>query len=282
MEILLNALVATSVLGLVAVGLYIVYGLMGVINMAHGEMMTIGAYAMVVLGAGGVNFWLAVVVAVAVVAVVGLVLELTVVRFLYGVGGLSTLLATWGVSIAIQQGLQLRFGPSGQYIDAPIAQTTDLLGFSYPVYRLVLLGLSMIVLTGVILIIKKTRIGLLVRATMDGREKAEAMGINTRLLYLVAFVAGSGLAGLAGALIAPLASVTPLMGLDYVVQAFLVVMLGGIESVFAPIAGAAVIGGVASLMTNVSGATIAQILVLGLVVVGVYFRPNGLFGKARQ
>lgn len=278
MEILLNALVATSVLGLVAVGLYIVYGLMGVINMAHGEMMTIGAYAMVVLGAGGVNFWLA----VAVVAVVGLVLELTVVRFLYGVGGLSTLLATWGVSIAIQQGLQLRFGPSGQYIDAPIAQTTDLLGFSYPVYRLVLLGLSMIVLTGVILIIKKTRIGLLVRATMDGREKAEAMGINTRLLYLVAFVAGSGLAGLAGALIAPLASVTPLMGLDYVVQAFLVVMLGGIESVFAPIAGAAVIGGVASLMTNVSGATIAQILVLGLVVVGVYFRPNGLFGKARQ
>lgn len=282
MEILLNALVATSVLGLVAVGLYIVYGLMGVINMAHGEMMTIGAYAMVVLGAAGVNFWLAVVVAVAVVGLVGLVLELTVVRFLYRVGGLSTLLATWGVSIAIQQGLRLRFGPSGQYIDAPIAQTTDLLGFSYPVYRLVLLGLSVGVLATVILVLKKTRAGLLVRATMDGREKAEAMGINTRMLYLVAFVAGSTLAGLAGALIAPLASVTPLMGLDYVVQAFLVVMLGGIESVFAPIAGAAVIGGVASLMTNISGATIAQILVLGLVVIGVYFRPNGLLGKARQ
>lgn len=282
MEIVLNALTATSVLALVAVGLYIVYGLMGVINMAHGEMLTIGAYAMVVLVGAGMNFWLAAIAATVLLAAIGLLLEIGLVRHLYGVGGLSTLLATWGLSIVIQQALRLYFGPSGQYIDAPISTTTDLLGFPYPVYRFLLLGVSIAALVGVILLFWRTRLGLVIRATMDGRERAELMGIDTKRVYRLAFVLGSALAGLAGALIAPLTAVTPLMGLDYVVQSFLVVMLGGVQSVLAPLGGAAVIAGVASLATNVVSATFAQTLTFALVFVAIALRPNGLFGRERR
>jgi branched-chain amino acid transport system permease protein/urea transport system permease protein len=281
-EILLNALTATSVLALVAVGLYVVYGLMGVINMAHGEMLTLGAYTMVVLVGAGVDFWLAVGCATVLLGAIGLLLEVGVVRHLYGVGGLSTLLATWGLSIVIQQALRLHFGPSGQYIDAPTGSTTDAFGFPYPVYRLVLLGISLAALGVVILVFRRTRAGLVIRAAMDGRDRAELMGIDTKRVYRLAFVGGSALAGLAGALIAPLAAVTPLMGLEYVVQSFLVVMLGGVQTVLAPLGGAALIAGVTSLATNVVSATFAQTLTFALVFVAVALRPHGLFGKERR
>jgi branched-chain amino acid transport system permease protein/urea transport system permease protein len=281
-QILLNALTATSVLALVAVGLYIVYGLVGVINMAHGEMLTIGAYTAVVVVGAGVPFWLAVAAAVVVAAAVGLVLEAVVLRFLYGVAGLATLLATWGVSIALQQAVRLHFGPSGQYIDAPVNSTVVLFGESYPVYRLVLLAIAVCVLAGVIYTLTRTRVGVEIRATMDDRDKAELMGINTRRVFRGAVVVGTAIAGLAGALLAPITAVTPLMGLDYVVQSFLVVMVGGVESVLAPLAGATLVGGFASVATNYVGATLAQILVLLVVALAVYFRPNGLVGRAGE
>jgi urea transport system permease protein len=136
-----------------------------------------------------------------------------------------------------------------------------------------------VVLASLVLAYTKTSAGLTIRATMDGSERAESMGINSRRVYAVTFVVGSAVAGLTGALIAPLASVTPLMGTQYVVQAFLVVMVGGVGSVLAPIGGAVLIGGSSSLLTNYVGATAAQIAVLGGVVVAIYLRPNGLFGK---
>jgi branched-chain amino acid transport system permease protein/urea transport system permease protein len=280
MNILLNVLVTVSITLLVAVGLYIVYGLMNVINMAHGELLTIGAFTVVIASEHGVPFWLGALLAAGVAGLVGLVLEAVVIRRLYGVGGLSTLLATWGVAIAAQQLLRIVFGPSAQFVSAPVSGTVNVLGTDYSAYRLVLLGVSVVVLTGLVLVFTRTSLGLTVRATMDGSDRAEAMGINSRRVYAVTFVVGSAMAGLAGALIAPLASVTPLMGTQYVVQAFLVVMVGGVGNVLAPIAGAVLIGGSSSLMTNYIGATPAQIAVLGGVVVAIYFRPNGLYGKS--
>ncbi|HEX7299460.1 MAG TPA: hypothetical protein VF257_10655 [Solirubrobacteraceae bacterium] len=282
MQLALNALTATSVLALVAVGLYIVYGLVGVINMAHGEMLTIGAYTAVVLVGANVPFWLAIVAATAVSALVGLALEAGVLRYLYGIPGLATLLATWGVSIALQQALRLHFGPSGQYIDAPLNSTVQLFGEAYPAYRLVLLGIAVCVLGGVVYTLTRTTVGIEIRATMDDRQKAELMGIDTRRLLRGAVVAGTAIAGLAGALIAPITAVTPLMGLDYVVQSFLVVMVGGVETVLAPIAGATLVGGIGSIATNAVGATWAQIMILLLVALSVYFRPNGLVGRPAQ
>jgi urea transport system permease protein len=278
-NILLNVCVTVSITLMVAVGLYIVYGLMNVINMAHGELLALGAFSVVITSEHGVPFWIGVLIAAAVAGFVGLILETVVIRRLYGVGGLSTLLATWGVAIAAQQLLRLIFGPSAQFVSPPVSGTVDVLGTAYSGYRLLFLVIAVVVLASLVLAYTKTSAGLIIRATMDGSERAEAMGINSRRVYAVTFVVGSAVAGLTGALIAPLASVTPLMGTQYVVQAFLVVMVGGVGSVLAPIGGAVLIGGSSSLLTNYVGATAAQIAVLGGVVVAIYLRPNGLFGK---
>jgi urea transport system permease protein len=279
MESVLNVLTSVAVLAVVAVGLYIIFGLMQVINMAHGDMLMLGAYSTFVLTQAGLNFWVAAAAATVIVGIIGGLIELGVVRFLYQSGNLSTMLATWGVSIVLQQIVKLIFGPQGQFVDVPMSSMVSVFGTEYPAYRVMILLICVFILAAIFLILKKTRAGLLVRATMDRTDMAEAMGINTKRVYSFGFVAGSALAGLAGALVSPIASISPLMGLDYVTKSFLVVMVGGTESMFSTIGGAAIIGGLQNILNYFMDATKSWMIVLIIVIVAIWIRPQGVFSK---
>ncbi|WP_019121163.1 branched-chain amino acid ABC transporter permease [Brevibacillus massiliensis] len=278
-ENVLNIITSISILAVVAVGLYIIFGLMQVINMAHGDMVMLGAYVTLVLTQAEFNFWIAALLAALIVGLIGGLIERGVVQFLYKSGNLSTMLATWGVSIMLQQIVKLIFGPQGQFVDVPIMSMTNIFGVDYPTYRLVLLMICIAILATVFFLLKKTRIGLLVRATMDNTTMAEAMGISTKQVYFFGFIGGSALAGFAGALLSPIANISPLMGLDYVTKSFLVVVIGGVESMLSAVGGSAIIAGIQNLLNNFMDATQSWIIILVIVIITTWIRPQGVFSK---
>jgi urea transport system permease protein len=276
-----NGISLASILLLAALGLALSFGLMRVINMAHGEILMMGGYLTYMtlkFVPHGPGYLLGIVVAFAGAALFGAVLELTLIRRLYG-RPLDTLLATWGVSLIMQQGARSIFGPIGDEVTAPswlsgsINLTT---GLNLPMVRLFIILLSVLVLAGVLLLIARTRIGLLVRAVHQDRDMAEALGINTRMVDLLVFAIGSGVAGLAGSALALIAPVTPTVGQSYIVYAFLVVILGGLGSVPGT-AIAAVIVGVFSAGAQVfTSVSTSDVLLLLFVIAFIQFRPRGI------
>lgn len=275
----MNILTNIAFLAVIAVGLYLIFGLMNIINLAHGDMVMLGAYAVCLLTEAGLNFWISVVAAALIVGLIGGMVERGVVQFLYRSGNLSTLLATWGVSICLQQIMRLIFGPQGKHVNVPITSMVSIGSLDYPAYRLILLAVCALVIIGLYLILKKTRVGLLIRSTMDSPRMAEAMGINTNQVYFMGFALGSALAGLAGGLIAPLVSVSPLMGMSYVTQSFLTVIVGGVQTIFSTVGGAVMIGGTQNFLTNYLDAVQSWMSVLVLVIISIWLRPQGVFSK---
>jgi urea ABC transporter permease protein UrtB len=273
--VILNSLTLISILMLVGLGLAVIFGLMGVINNSHGEFVTIGAFSVSIVQALGGSFWTALAIAPLVGAVFGWVVEKTLVRHLY-TRPLDTILATTGLSLIIQQSLQLAFGAGPQKVIAPINASVDLFGANYPVYRLVLIALSVLIIGICYLLIKRTRFGLDLRTVIQNRQMAESLGIDTRRVYSVAFCAGAALAAVAGVLIAPLTAVVATMGVNYLARSFFVVIVGGAGSVMGVVAGSAIVGGFESLLNYVIPATLSQALVLIMAIVIVRFRPNGL------
>jgi urea transport system permease protein len=272
----LNAMTLISILMLIGLGLAIIFGLMGVINMAHGEFVTIGAFSLAVIQGAGGSFWLALLIAPVIGGAVGLLVEQSLIRHLY-TRPLATILATWGVSLILQQGLQLAFGAAPQMVTSPIASSIDIFGASYPCYRIALIGMAVTVMTACFIMVRRTRFGLDLRAVIQNRDMAEALGINTARIYAIAFAAGAALAALAGVLIAPLTAVTAQMGVNYLARSFFVVIVGGAGSVPGVVAGSVVIGGSETVLNYAIPATLSQALVLVLAVVIVRLRPNGLF-----
>jgi branched-chain amino acid transport system permease protein/urea transport system permease protein len=278
-----NAASAVSLLALVSLGLFIVFGMMKVINMAHGEFYMLGAYAMWWLLERGVNFWLNLVAAALVVGLFGIVVERTVVQRLYARGDLSTLLATFGLSILLQRGIAITFGDRPQFVAAPISGGPTILGNTYPAYQIVAMILAFAVIAGVILLFLRTGFGLRARATIVNPSMSAALGIDTARMNALSFALGSALAGFAGALAAPFVSVVPAMGLDWVVRAFLVVIVAGVGAIGAALGGAAIVGGWEAGFTAAYDATYAQITVLIIVWALVLLRPRGLFtGSGRR
>lgn len=273
--VILNSLTLISVLMLVGLGLAVIFGLMGVINMSHGDFVTVGAFSVAIVQSLGGNFWLALALAPLVGAAFGWAVEKSLVRFLY-TRPLATILATWGLSLIIQQTLQLAAGAAPQKVIAPISSSVDLFGVNYPAYRLVLIGLSIAVIAGCHLLIRRTQFGLDLRTVIQNREMAESLGIDTRRVYTVAFCAGAALAAIAGVLIAPLTSVVAQMGVNYLARSFFVVIVGGAGSVLGVVAGSGVVGGIESLFNYVIPATLSQALVLVIAIVIVRFRPSGI------
>src|SRR3984957_8630690 len=237
---LFNGISVASILLLAALGLALSFGLMRVINMAHGEILMMGGYLTYVslqIFPHGIGYPIGMLVASVGTALFGGLLELTLIRRLYG-RPLDTLLATWGVSLIMQQAARSIFGPIGNEVTAPswlagsFTVTGGLFaGFGLPLVRLFIIGLSAAVLGLITLLISRTRMGLLVQAVHQDRDMAEALGINTRTVDLAVFAIGSGVAGLAGSALALIAPVTPTVGQGYIVYAFLVVILGGLGSV---------------------------------------------------
>ena len=277
-----------SILLLVALGLAITYGLMGVINMAHGELMMIGAYATYVVqvlfrqylpGYFDAYLLLAVPLSFLASALVGAFLERTVLRFLYG-RPLESLLATWGISLILMQTVRSLFGAQNVGVENPAWMSGGiqvLSNLTLPYNRLVIIAFAAAVLLAMSLVIGKTRLGLFVRGVTQNRPMASCMGVNTARIDTYAFALGSGIAGLAGCALSQVGNVGPDLGQNYIVDAFMVVVLGGVGQLAGTVYAALGLGLVNKLLEGLTGAVLAKICVLVFIIVFIQKRPQGIF-----
>ena len=280
LPLVLDALSFVLILVLVASGLVIVFGMMGIINLAHGELFLLGSYTVVVAQGLGVPFWLAALLAPVVVGVIGLAIEFLVIRFIVH-RPLDTILATWGLSIAIKQLVVLGFGPGSHSVALPLAGAVTVGAFTYPAYRIVLMVVAAAVIAGTGFVLVRTRFGLLARAVIARPGTAASLGINTGAVNRTSFAIGAGLAGLAGALVAPLISVDPQMGLGFLVPAFLAILVGGASSMTGLLAGSGLVGGLDSFLGGWISPVLAQITVFVMAILVIRMRPGGLFPGRR-
>ncbi len=285
---LFNGLSYFSILLMMALGLAIIFGLMGVINMAHGELMTAGAYATYLtqgalfkMGGAAAASWtylLAIPVAFVCAALLGLVLEWVVVRFLYG-RPLETLLATWGVSLILQQVFRNLFGSNNVAVQTPqwLSGGVTLGVLRLPYARLYILALVAVVFVGVLLFLHYSRSGLQIRAAMQNRATAASFGISPRRIDMLTFALGSGVAGVAGVGLSLIGSIGPTTGQHYIIDAFMVVVLGGVGSLFGTLLGAFVIGETHSILEFFTNSTEAKVAVFTLIILALQMRPGGIF-----
>ena len=272
---LLNSLTLISILLIVSMGLAIIFGLMNVINLAHGEFITIGAFTLVAVQAIGGSFWLALLLAPLVGYCVGLVIEKVLIARVYS-NPLHAILVTWGLSLIIQQVLVLTFGAAPQRVVGPFAGAIEIAGANYPTYRLFLIAFALATFATTIVLFKKTRFGLDLRASIQSTEMASVMGVDASRINAQAFALGAALAATAGVLLAPLTAVTAYMGINYLARSFFVVLVGGAGSVAGVAAGSGIIGGLETALSYQILATVAQALVLVLAIAILRFRPNGI------
>ena len=277
-----------SILLLAALGLAITYGLMGVINMAHGELIMIGAYATYVVqnlfrlyapGAFDAYLICAVPVAFAAAGLVGMLLERSVIRFLYG-RPLETLLATWGISLILMQTVRTVFGAQNVQVENPSWMSGGFVavaGVVLPWSRIVIIGFAALVLLCMWLLLTRTRLGLFVRAVTQNRAMASCTGVPTRRVDTLAFGLGSGIAGLAGCALSQIGNVGPDLGQSYIVDSFMVVVLGGVGQLAGTVYAALGLGVVNKFLEAWSGAVLAKIAVLVFIIVFIQKRPQGLF-----
>jgi urea transport system permease protein len=283
-----------SILLLAALGLAITYGLMGVINMAHGELIMIGAYA-TWLTQNAFRAWLpglfdwyivaAVPISFLVAAGVGAVLERGVIRFLYG-RPLETLLATWGISLILQQCVRSLFGAQNVPVENPAFLSGGVQVMSnlvLPWNRIAIVAFAAVVLAAMAYLIARTRLGLFVRSVTQNRPMASCMGVNTARVDTMAFALGAGVAGLAGCALSQVGNVGPDLGQGYIVDSFMVVVLGGVGQLAGTVYAALGLGVVNKLLEGWAGAVLAKIMVLVIIVVFIQKRPSGLFAlKGRE
>jgi urea transport system permease protein len=286
-----NGISVASILLLAALGLALSFGLMGVINMAHGELLMMGGYLTYVtlqVLPHGIGYPAGMIVAFVGTALFGAVLEMVLIRRLYG-RPLDTLLATWGVSLILQQGARSIFGPIGNEVTAPswlagslTVSGGPLAGFGLPLVRLFIIGLAALVLGTIALLLTRTRMGMLVRAVHQDREMAEALGINTRMVDLAVFAVGSGVAGLGGSALALIAPVTPTVGQSYIVYAFLVVIVGGLGSLLGTTLAAFLVGLFSAGCQIFTSVSTSDVMLLLFVIAFIQIRPRGIVSVASR
>ena len=275
----LNALYGIASLAILALGLAVVLGLLGVLNLAHGELVMIGAYCAYAVQARGWPFLAAVPLALVVCGVLGYVVERWLVRPLYQ-RPFDTLVVTWGLSLLLRKCAEAMFGLGYKSLTEPIGGTVDVLGATYPRYRLVLIVISAVVLGALVLWYGKSRTGMRIKAMVGNPELAHAVGIPVRRYASATFVIGTCLAGLAGVMIAPLAPVQPFMGLDHILMSFFVLIVGGLGSVGGLLTGATVIGGSNSIVSAISDSTGGYFCVLALAILFLWLRPRGIHARS--
>ena len=291
LEVLFIGLSVGSILLLVALGLAITYGAMGVINMAHGEMVMVGAYVTVLSGIWlGTNIFVAIPLAFIVTALIGLLIERVVVRRLYG-RLLDTLLATWGIAILIQQAVRLEFGlsffgihiqglgPGLQNVSVPaILQGTLMIGGAeINRYRTFIILVTAVLALATWFIIYRTSIGTQVRAIIRNPKMAAACGIDVARVNSLTFAFGSGLAGVAGVMMSGFKTVFPDMGTPMVVDGFLVVVMGGVGSLLGSVLSAGILGEINGLVAAATNDILARAVVFGVVIAIIILKPKGLF-----
>jgi branched-subunit amino acid ABC-type transport system permease component len=272
-----NGIVTGMILALVASGLTLIFGIMDVVNFAHGELFMLGAYVGVVTLATTGSFWLALVVATLIVAFLGAALQVVTLRPLLGRDPLTTILATFGISLVLQNYALWQFGPVARKIQEPFTGHFQLLYLEYPWYRLVIAGLSAVIIGAFWLFLKYGTWGIWIRATTQDRVMAQAMGIPVPWVHTAVFAIGAGMAAASGVLFGPLVGVNHAMGLDWVLKAFIVVVVGGMGNLGGSIAAAIFISlleSYASIWVSPAQAVIVSFVVLILTLL---IRPTGLF-----
>jgi urea transport system permease protein len=279
---MVDGLSVAGILFIVAIGLGIVFGVMNVINMAHGELIMIGAYTTyVTCTLGKLPFVFGMIAAFAVSALVGLFMEKLIISRLYG-RTLETLLATFGFSIVLQQSVRMIFGPQGKTVDSPLSGIMHLGPVSLPHFRVFIIIFAVCLLLATLFIIFKTKFGIQFRTVSQNRKMSECLGINTSKVDAYTFALGAGMAGVAGAVLAPLKAVSPTMGLDYLVDSFMVVVLGGLGSIAGTALGSGVIAESNQILTSYMSETGAKTLVLLVIVFVIRYKPEGLFKMERR
>jgi urea ABC transporter permease protein UrtB len=268
--------VSFSFLLLSAIGLAVIFGMMGVINLAHGEFMMLGAYITTITATLGVPLALAMLLAALGVGLFGAIMELLVVRRLYG-RLLDTVAATWAVGLILSQGMLILTGPSMQGVSSPFGSFT--VGqTNYSWYRVVLGAVAAVLLVLLYLLFLKTRFGLHARATIQNPQIAQALGVDTARMYMLTFALGSALAGLAGGLFALTATIVPFFGVNYIVEAFVTVIVGGANALVGTPIAAGVLGAVNATLGTEYGLYIGRVGLLLTTIVIIRVLPNGVSG----
>jgi urea transport system permease protein len=278
-----------SVLLLAAIGLAITFGVMGVINMAHGEMVMIGAYVTFVVqevirqnypGLFDYSLAIALPLAFLVAGFIGVLIERGIIRFLYG-RPLETLLATWGLSLVLQQAVRTAFGPTNREVGAPswMSGAFELGGLSITYNRLWIIVFSLTVFAALLFVLRFTRFGLEMRAVTQNRRMASSMGIRTGYVDALTFGLGSGIAGIAGVALSQIDNVSPNLGQGYIIDSFLVVVFGGVGNLFGTLIAALSLGIANKFLEPFAGAVLAKILILVLIILFIQKKPRGLFAQ---
>lgn len=295
LEQLLNGVQFGLMLFLMSAGLTLVFGVMGLINLAHGSLYMIGAFLCAAVAGATGNFWLGLIAGIAAAAAAGALIEIVVIRRLYDRDHLDQVLATFALILILSEGVRMVFGPFPLYLNVPdmFRGTVNLGIVDYSVYRLALIGFGIAVALGLWALIAKTRLGIRIRAGESDREMIAALGVNIRALYTVVFALGAALAGLAGALVGAIQSVQVGMGEPVLILAFVVIVIGGIGSIKGAMVGALLVGVIDTmgrfllprffaLFLDTSqamgvGAALASMLIYLLMALILIFRPKGLF-----
>ncbi len=273
MATVFDIITTAAILYAVAAGLLIVFGVMKIINFAHGGFLTVGGYSALIVTKLGLNPWWSLGFAVAIGFVCGMIIERLVMRPLYS-RPLDAILATWGLGIILGQVITLVFGREVQFVQSPVTGAIDLLGASYSEYRLLLVVVAIVLAVVLAVILNGTRLGLVTRAVIMNEDLARGLGINSGLVRFITFSLGAGLASLAGALITPLSSVDPNMGVPWLVNAFMIVLVSGFSLVSLAVA-CLVLGGAQVLVSTWGNAILGGLTIVVLAALVLRIRPQG-------
>lgn len=279
-QMLIGLVLGVAVI-LVALGLTIIFGLLDVINMSHGEFYALGAFIALALAAVGLPFWLLLILVPLLMLPVGYIVERGLIQRVFHTGErhVTTLLLTFGLGLVLEDVFRLVFGPNPHKPETPITGGVEALGIFIPSYRLFLILVGAAIIAGVALVVYKTRLGAMVRAAAYDRHMAASLGVPVQHVYAGAFAFGVALAGLAGVLLAPLYSVFPTMGRDFILMAFTVVIVGGMGSIAGVVVAGLALTQVQAIVSLYISPVWSDPIVFGIMVIMLMVRPQGLFGR---
>jgi branched-subunit amino acid ABC-type transport system permease component len=264
---------------LISLGLAIIFGMMRVINLAHGEFLMLGGYTVVVSTNHGVNLWVAMLIlAPLVVGIIGIIVERALIQFLYG-RMIDTLLATWGLSLLFIGLVTTIFGAQTATTISPPLGAIHIGDYSMSLYELLLIVIAVVLTLAVYAMLRLTRLGLMARATMQSADMAATLGVGTKRIYMITFGLGAAVSGLAGGLLAPLTGVLPTIGATYIAKAFITVISGGAAILAGTTSASVLLGGINGVMSYLTGPTIGEVALLAAAIVLLRLMPRGITGR---
>jgi branched-chain amino acid transport system permease protein len=274
----IQVLYAIASLALMSVGLAIIFGMMKVINLAHGEFLMLGGYAAIEANRLGLSIWIAMlIVAPIVVGAIGIIVERTIIRWLYG-RMIDTMLATWGLSLFLVGLTTAIFGNTTVGLSAPLG-SFEIGQYRTSAYTLFVIGVAVVVLGGVLAVLRFTKLGLIARGTMQNANMAAALGVNPSRVYSITFGVGAALTGLAGAVVAPVSGIFPTIGAAYVAKCFITVIGGGASIVMGTTAASMLFGAVNQIATYVTTPVFGEVALLAAAIVLIRALPQGITGR---